>query len=78
MLRQDTKIKSNTNSQRIGLLALALTLFIGCAGIGMNEIDKQYQQAGYILHCTEVAGENCLTHQWFNSTQHTYQRFHNE
>ena len=31
MLRQDTKIKSNTNSQRIGLLALALTLFTGCS-----------------------------------------------
>ena len=60
-------------------LPFFLLLFIcGCAAVqGMTETDKYYQDQGYILHCSEVTGEECLTHQWFNTTQNTYQRFHN-
>ena len=70
------------SNNRAGLLKelgfLALLLLAGCTYNGMTKIDKEYQDAGYILHCTEVAGDNCLTKQWFNTTQNTYQRYHNE
>lgn len=61
--------------KELGFL-LSMVLIAGCTS-GMTKVDKVYQDAGYSLHCTEVAGDNCLTHQWFNTTQNTYQRFHN-
>ena len=60
--------------KEVGLL-LSMVLFMGCSAIGMTKVDKEYQDAGYILHCTEVSGDNCLTHQWFTTTQNTYQNF---
>ena len=60
-----------------GLLLVLAFLITGCTYNGMTKVDKEYQDAGYILHCTEVAGDNCLTKQWFNSTKNTYQRYHN-
>ena len=77
MLRQVQKNKSRKMITKHLLFALALTFIVGCTYNGMTEIDKQYQDSGYILHCTEMAGDNCLTRQWFNETQNTYQRFHN-
>jgi len=44
MLRQDIKIKSNTNSQRIGLLALALTFILGCTTCPVLETDPSRYQ----------------------------------
>jgi len=58
---------------------LLLVLFAGCTTInGMTGIDKFYQDEGYTLHCTEVAGDNCLTHQWVKESLNTYQRYHNK
>lgn len=63
-----------------GFVLLLLLPFIlgGCSTIGMTEVDKHYQDEGYVLHCTEVAGDTCLTHQWFKESQNTYQRYHNK
>ena len=63
-----------------GLVFLLLLVFLsGCTIIdGMTEIDKFYQDEGYVLHCTEVAGDTCLTHQWLKQPSNTYQRYHNK
>jgi len=63
-----------------GLVLLSLLVFlVGCETIdGMTGIDKFYQDEGYTLHCTEVAGDTCLTRQWFKEPQNTYQRYHNK
>ena len=64
--------------KELGFLLIALLLFfVGCGTTGMTKYDKESQDAGMTLHCTEVAGESCLTHQWFNEVQTTYQRYHN-
>jgi hypothetical protein len=70
------------SNNRAGLhkeLGFVLVLLLaGCSTVGMTKVDQVYQDAGYYLHCTEVAGDNCLTHQWFKEKQTTYERFHNE
>jgi len=63
--------------KELGFLLITL-LLSGCSTIGMTKVDKEYQDAGYILHCTEVAGDTCLTRQWFKEKQTTYERFHND
>lgn len=63
--------------KEVGLL-ICMVLIMGCTyyyDSGMTEIDKGYQDAGMSLHCTEVFGERCLTHQWFDEQQNTYRRF---
>jgi len=60
--------------KELGLL-LVVVILAGCSTVGMTKVDKYYQDEGYTLHCTEVAGDECLTHQWFNTTQNTYQRY---
>jgi len=70
------ELSGNRTSSLIPLLLILLVL-AGCSTVvGMTKVDKYYQDKGYTLHCTEVAGEECLTHQWFNHTVNTYQRFH--
>ena len=61
--------------KELGLL-LIVAILVGCSTLsGMTEVDKEYQDAGYSLHCTEVSGDTCLTRQWFNTTQNTYERY---
>lgn len=62
--------------KELGLL-LIVAFLAGCSTIGMTKVDEKYQDAGYSLHCTEVAGDTCLTRQWFTEKQNTYERFHN-
>ncbi|MBW1672063.1 MAG: hypothetical protein JRJ45_00205 [Deltaproteobacteria bacterium] len=78
MLRRDKKIKSETLKTVMYTSMLALVL-AGCTTLyesGMTEIDKQLQEEGKILHCTEVMDSRCITHQWVNETANmTFRRF---
>ena len=79
MIRALSNNRAGLHKESGLVFLLFLVFFVGCNTIqGMTEVDKHYQDEGYILHCTEVAGENCLTRQWFKETQNTYQRFHNK
>lgn len=62
----------------VALATVCLTLLSGCTYIGgMTEYDKQSQDAGLILHCTEVTGDKCLTTQWVQPGEElTYRRYH--
>ena len=71
MLRQ---IKARFHKE-LGILFFCF--IVGCSYVGMTEVDYKLQKEGLLLHCTEVAGEECLTHQWVNEDMtNTYRRYH--
>jgi hypothetical protein len=60
----------------LSLILLCVAVFMGCAAVGMNEWDYKMQKEGYFLHCSEMIDDKCITYQYFNSVQNTYQRYH--
>jgi hypothetical protein len=62
--------------KELGFL-IFMAFLAGCSYVGMTEIDYKLQKEGLVLHCTEVAGEECLTHQWVNTEMaNSYRRYH--